>query len=136
MIFIDTDGITEPSLSSTRMLNIVAANQADVMNLISDAKLKPPSREVFQETHVDEYHRKEEQMRLFLCPGDSTITEWVHQLPTFEGQHALFLTASLEGGYSQKGLVRSLCWHQDTRMQTAHTNIKQRLTRVPTRFLP
>ena len=35
---------------------------------------------------------------------------------------------SLEGGYSHKGWVTPLRWHQDTRVQTAHTNTKQRLT--------
>ena len=34
----------------------------------------------------------------------------------------------LEGGYSHKGWVTPLRWHQDTRVQTAHTNTKQRLT--------
>ena len=41
-----TDGVKEPSINSTRMLNIIAADQAGVMNLIIDAELKQNS-EVF-----------------------------------------------------------------------------------------
>ena len=41
---IDTDGIKEPSINSTRMLAIIAANQAGITNLIIDAKLKQNSK--------------------------------------------------------------------------------------------
>ena len=65
-------------------------------------------------------------MRLFLCPGDLYKTEWVHQLPTFERSIALFPTAALEGGHSQKGKGWATPLYQDTRVQMAHTNTKQR----------
>ena len=99
------------------MLNIIAADQAGVMSLIIDVELKQhsglfihdvqscisPSREVFRETHLFNCHGQGEWTQLFLCPGDSNITEWVHQHPMFEGQNALFPTAALEGGYCHKG---------------------------------
>ena len=99
MVLIDTNGVKEPSINSTRRLNIIFANQVSVMDLIIDAKLKQsskifvydvrlsisPSIEVFGETHVFYYHGQEERARLFLCQGDSDITDWVHQLLKFEG---------------------------------------------------
>ena len=113
-----------------------------VTNLIIDAKLKQnselfvhgvqlgisPPREVFRETHVFDYHGQGEQTQSVLCTGDPSINEWVHQLPTIEGQNALLPTAALEGGYSHKGWVTPLRWHQDTRAQTTRTNIKQPVT--------
>ena len=69
---IDTGGVKEPSINSTRRLNIIAADQVGVMNLIVDAELTlkqnskvfvhivrlgiSSSREVFQETHVFDHH--------------------------------------------------------------------------------
>ena len=38
------DGIKESSINSTTILNVVAANQAGVMNVIIDAKLKKNSK--------------------------------------------------------------------------------------------
>jgi hypothetical protein len=35
-------------------------------------------------------------------PGESDIMEWLHRVPMFERQNALFPTAALEGGYSHK----------------------------------
>ena len=69
---------------------------------------------------------KESRRVLVLCPGDYTIIEWVYHCTTI-GQNALVFII-LEGGYSHKGWVPPLCWHQNTRVQTAHTNIKQRFT--------
>ena len=40
---IGTAGMKEPSINSARMLNIIAADQAGVMNLITDADLKQNS---------------------------------------------------------------------------------------------
>ena len=40
MVPIGTDGVKEPSINSTGMLNIIAADQAGLMNLIIDTKLK------------------------------------------------------------------------------------------------
>ena len=37
IVLIGTDGIKEPSNNSTRMLNIIAANQVGAMNLIINA---------------------------------------------------------------------------------------------------
>ena len=72
---IDMDGIKEPLM----MLNIIAANQAGLMNLIINAKLKQnsklfvdyvrssisPSREVFRETHLSNHHGQGERTWLF-----------------------------------------------------------------------
>ena len=35
-----TDSVKEPSINSTRNLTVIAANQAGIMNVIIDAKLK------------------------------------------------------------------------------------------------
>ena len=135
---IGTNNVKEPSIKSTKMLNIIAADQAGVMNLIIDAELKQNSklfvhnvrssishsREVFWETCLFDQHEQGERTRLFLCPWDYKITKWVHQLPTF-GQSALISIICLEGGYSHTGWVTPLCWHQDIRVQMAQTNIKQ-----------
>ena len=67
-------------------------------------------------------------MRFFFCPGGLYKTEWAHQLPAFERSIVLFPTAALEGRYLHKGLVTPP--YQDTRVQTAHTNIKRQFIRV------
>ena len=68
------------------------------MNLIIDTELKQnselfvnnvrsiisPSREVFWETRVLDSYVQGERTQLFLCPGYSNITKWVHQLPTLK----------------------------------------------------
>ena len=136
------DGDKKPLISSTRMLNITAADHVGIMNLIINAKLKQNSKlvvhnirsntssssKVFWETRLFDHTVQRERTRLFLYPGDSTITEWVHKLPMVERQNTLFSTAALEGGYSNKRLVTSLYWQQDIRVQTVHTNIKQWFT--------
>ena len=71
-VAMDTEGNKEPSVNFTRMLNIIAADQVGIMNLIVDAELTlkqnskvfvhivrlgiSSSREVFQETHVFDHH--------------------------------------------------------------------------------
>jgi hypothetical protein len=141
---IGTDDDKEPSINSTRMLNIIAADQVGVMNLIIDAELKQnsesivhdirsstsPSREIFRETHSSDHHGQGERTRLFLCPGDSNSTEWVHKFPTFARPNVLFPTSALEGGYSHNGWVTPLRWHQDTRVQMAQQNEQQKARRV------
>ena len=79
MVPIGMDGVKEPSNNSTTMVNIIAVNQAGVMNLIFDAKLKQnsklfvdyvrssisPSREVFRETHLSDHRGQGERTWLF-----------------------------------------------------------------------
>ena len=86
---ISTDGAKESLINSNEMLNFITADQAGVMDVFIDAELKQnsklfvhgiqssisPSREVFWETHLFDYHGKGERMWLFFCPGDSTITK-------------------------------------------------------------
>ena len=141
---IGTDGVKEPSINSIKMLNVIVANQTGVMNVIIDAKLKQnselfihdipsstsPSREVFWKTHSFDHCGQGDWIWLFLCPGDSNITEWVHQFPTFEHQNTLFPTTALEDGHPNKGWVTPLCWHQDTRVQMAQQNKQQNKRRV------
>ena len=44
MVSIGKDGVKEPSLSSARILNVITANQAGVINVIIDANLKQNSK--------------------------------------------------------------------------------------------
>ena len=41
---IGTDGVKEPSINSTKILNVIASNQAGVMSVIVDDKLKQSSK--------------------------------------------------------------------------------------------
>ena len=116
-VSIGTDGIKEPSIDSIRMLNIIAADQAGVMNLTIDTNLKQnseffvhkfwsrisPSREVLGETRLFEYHGQGEQMQFFFrCPEDHIIRKWAYQILKLRS-NALFLKFGLEGEYSPKG---------------------------------
>ena len=132
-VAMDTEGNKEPSVNFTRMLNIIAADQVGIMNLIIDAGFNQnselfihdvrssssPSIEIFWETYLFDHHEQGEWTLLLLCPGDSNITEWVHQFPTSAHQNSLFPTSALEGGYSHEGWVTPLHLYQDIRVQMA-----------------
>jgi hypothetical protein len=64
-------GIKESSINSTRMLNIIATNQAGVMNLIIDAKLKQNSN-LFVHNLDRAFHPQEKSPRRHIC---STIMD-------------------------------------------------------------
>ena len=46
---INTDGVKEPSINSTGMINIIAADQAGIMSLIIDVKVKQNFRSFVHE---------------------------------------------------------------------------------------
>ena len=84
-----TDGNKDALILSTRMLSLVAADQAGATELTIKFKLKQnsnflvrnkqpstsPSRGSSRETSLADQCRKGELNKLFLCPGDYTITE-------------------------------------------------------------
>ena len=60
-----TDGVKESSINSTRILNIIAANQAGVMHLIIDAELKQNSKLFVHE--VQAFHPQEKFSGRHIC---------------------------------------------------------------------
>ena len=52
MVSVDTGGVKEPSIISTRNLCAIAADQAGVMNIFIDAKLKQTSKLVVHDTRL------------------------------------------------------------------------------------
>ena len=80
----------ESLINSTRMVDIIADNQADIIDLTINARLMQnfnllvynvelstsPSGKSFWETFAVDQHRLGERMQLFLYPGDNKITKW------------------------------------------------------------
>ena len=125
-----TDGVKEPSINSTRMLNIIAADQAGAMYLIIDAELEKNSKFVHdvrssscpQEnssgrhvpfTIVD----KESGRGCFFVQETNKLRSGYTNFPRLHIRMRYFQHRFLEGGYSHKGWVTPLRWHQDTRVQ-------------------
>ena len=101
------------------------------IHFIHDTQLSTlASREFLLERHLVNQHGEGKRTWLYICPGDSNITKWGHHFSVFVGLHALFPTSALEGGYSHKGWVTPLCWHQDIRVQMAQQNKQQKARHI------
>lgn len=136
-----TDGVKEPSINSTRILNTIAADQADVMNLLIDAELKQNS-ELVHDVRSDIFLRenssgrkvpsttidKESGRGCFFVQETNKLRSGYTNFPRLHVRMRYFQHEFSEGGYSHKRWVTPLRWHQDIRVQTAHTNSKQMST--------
>ena len=136
-----TDVVNEPSINSTRILNTIAADQADVTYLLIDAELKQNSEFVYDGRSNNLLHDnssgrtvplttidKESGCGFFFVQETNKLRSGYTNFPRLHVRMRYFQHEFLEGGYSHKGWVTPLRWHQDIRVQTAHTNSKQMST--------
>ena len=109
----DTENNKEPPIVSTGKLTFIAADQATVMILTIDAKLKQNSENVCQQHLIKQitpapgplFAQSSWTMRadgIFYLSRDYNIRELRHWVPIFEHKNTLFPTDAFNDGYSHK----------------------------------
>ena len=133
-----TDGANEPSINSSRRLNIIAADQAGAMDLIIDAELEknsefvhdnrpsscPPENSSGIRAPSIIMH-KENGHSCFFDQETNNLRSGHTKSPRLHVRMRYSQHRFLGGEYSHKGWVTLLRWSQDIGVQTAQFNIKQ-----------
>ena len=133
-----TDGANEPSINSSRRLNIIAADQAGAMDLIIDAELEknsefvhdnrpsscPPENSSGIRAPSIIMH-KENGHSCFFDQETNKLRSGHTKSPRLHVRMRYSQHRFLGGEYSHKGWVTLLRWSQDIGVQTAQFNIKQ-----------